>query len=138
MRYVIKKCPNCKDIYYTGHDRRGIGIPYKTCILCKTIIIDEAETEWELKNLGQKFVYILICIWTSILFGAIGPIMVYCFNELTDTKTTDKQGLYAYIIGIIIFGIIFYRANIKDIQLSKERMKDANYRGILKKLGLLE
>jgi hypothetical protein len=138
MAIVVKSCPSCKCVIEVEGNYRGIGIPYKTCPYCNSTIIDESDTEWELKNINQKIGYILICGWTIILYGLIVPIIVHIINTMNDIETSNSQFFSFYLLGIGICLVIIYKSLVKEIKESKERMKDRNYRMRLKQLGLLD
>lgn len=138
---VIKYCPHCKKTYDAGHNSRGIGIPLKKCPSCGGVIIDTDETEWELKNSFARLGYYFICAWTAFVYGISVPLAIDFFLDYYeyDINKLGWVGFGAlYALGITIFAMILIRRNVKDIHASKERMKDENYRLVLRQAGLLK
>ncbi len=139
--YKIKQCPKCRSIIEYGHDRRGIGVPFKRCSACKTIIIDKDTTEWELKSFISKACYFFICAWTSMLFGLFFPLAALAFSKYIMKKETTNETfllLYLYPAGVVVFAMLSVILESKSIRNSKGRMKDKGYRLLLTQMGLLK
>ena len=137
MATVIKKCSRCKKAFEVTGNYKGIGVPFKICPYCDEIIIDNSDDEWELKDTSEKIGFYFTMFWTAILYGLLIPIIYLIFNELSDNKPKEDIFFYFWILGILLFSIIVYRIHLKDIKESEKRMKDPNYRLMLKKIGLL-
>jgi hypothetical protein len=142
---VIKKCPHCKKVYESGHHAIGIGEPLATCQYCKGMIVDKDNMEWELKGTLGKIGYLFVCFWTVALYGLAVPLGIYGIAYLlskdkaaVEASFTPKAVITFWIIGVILASIKSYKVNTKDIQASKERMKNPEYRALLRRAGLLK
>jgi hypothetical protein len=131
---VVKRCPHCGNKYEQGPDSRGIGSPLIRCPSCSRFIIDQDDTEWELMGLWKKAGYVLICIYTAFLFGAVFPILLYFINE----DTADSNFALSYLLGVAFIAIWIWKRNSNDMSESKKRMRDPDYRKVLIKCGLLK
>ena len=134
---VIKRCPHCKNIFETGIDSRGIGIPFKICQSCDGYIIDTDETEWELKSPFSKLLYFLICAWTSIQYGILPLIAALFIGPKFGVNFENKELFTFWGIGTLVLAFLIIKANSIDIRESKTRMQNPEYRKTLEKLGLI-
>lgn len=132
MTIVTKTCPKCRFSYTSTYNSRGIGIPFKKCI-CGNLNIDKDDNEWELMGPFAKLCYVLICVYSSFLYGFFLPIVVLFVWGKPDTFTF----FILYGIGVALFAMLIVLNNRSDLTDSKERMKDPAYREQLRKMGLL-
>ena len=136
---VIKRCPKCHVPYEADFDSRGLGQPFRACQLCRQIIIDTDTTEWELKSLPAKVGYLVICLWSSLLVGLLLPIAVLVYRELTDQPSMGNELFVRLLaVGVLLAAAVMFLGTWKEIQESKERMKNEPYRAVLRQLGLLK
>ena len=133
MTIVTKTCPKCHFSDVSTNDIRGIGIPFRKCILCGNLNIDKDDNEWELMGPFAKLYYVLICVYSSFLYGFFLPIVVLLVWGKPDTFTF----FILYGIGVALFAMLSVLKNRRDLTDSKERMKDPAYREQLRKMGLL-
>jgi choline-glycine betaine transporter len=139
---VTRSCPSCGAVFESGLDRRGIGIPFVECEECGEIIALNHITEWELKSFWQKCAFILITIWTAVLY-ACGAVVIGCAVEQLATETiiwmnTASHVLAIYSIGLLVTIPIGFVLLGKDIRQSKTRMASPKYRALLISAGLLK
>jgi len=136
---VIKKCPNCNNVIYDGHDQVGIDIPFKICGRCKTKVIDKSFTEWELKKYVQKISYFFVMVWTSFFIGLLLPIIfIGAYEEgLSSYKVSGEMMFVLWAVGSFLVALKSISNLKRDIKSSKSRMEDPKYRNTLKELGLL-
>lgn len=136
--YVKRSCPKCGTTIegYT-RDYRAIGQPFVQCNNCKTIIKLSHVTEWELLSLVGKLKYLAINCWTNFLFGMALPVVALFYDKYSDFyEMNDSLLIKLIIIGFSVVtlgrGFLF----VKSIKQSKTRMKNQNYRKLLKELGI--
>jgi hypothetical protein len=138
--YKIKSCPHCKKTYDFDHDRRGIGSPLLQCPSCSNLIIDTDMNEWELKDPISKIIYIILSVYTAFMYGLLSPLIAWGIADLFDYDS-EAHGynffIISYAIGVFLIALVALWSNKGDIKESKERMKDSEYRLLLKKAGLL-
>jgi len=139
---VTRSCPSCGAVFESGLDRREIGIPFVECKECGQVIILNHITEWELKSVWQKCAFILITIWTAVLYAS-GAVIIGCAVEWLATENiiwmnAASHSLVVYGIGLLVtipIGIVLLA---KDIRQSKTRMASPKYRVLLMSAGLLK
>jgi len=114
--YVQRSCPKCKTILEgLTRDYRAIGPPFVECKVCGTVVKLSHIEEWDMKDVVNKFGYILIHIWTNLLFSIFGCVLVGLFLEfvlgieIDSGESTEKFGtiiLGAWLITFIIVSLI--------------------------------
>lgn len=140
--YVIRSCPSCNNVLETSSDYHALGKPYRVCQQCRALIRLDHITEWELKDSLEKLTYIGEIAIAALVIGIAGGIItLICLNffvKLLYMNSIDLTPLYLWaLFGIIIsFGVFALRLR-KEIQDSKNRMKNLNYREELTKIGIL-
>ena len=135
---LMKFCPHCRSMFEQGPQEIGIGTPLVNCPACKGVIVDADRTEWELKSPIGKAFYLLLCGWTSIFWGFGFLMLGLALRYKFDVEISDAMLINLWIgggIGVLMLLILF---NWKDIEESRERMKDPRYRERLKRAGLLK
>jgi hypothetical protein len=133
MAISIKTCPYCK---YTLAEtyKIGIGKPFVECSNCKERVIDKDTTEWELKNIFQKICFLLVSLYTTVFYG-IFPVLIY--GLLVD-KPSNSMVLGIWFLSSCVLAVFTSRGLVEEINASNERMKDTDYRQVLRSMGLLK
>lgn len=132
MAISIKTCPHCNHTMSETYSI-GIGKPFAECSNCGKMVIDRDTTEWELKNIFQKLFFLVTCLYTAIIVGVI-PVLIYGFS-VDNPSDTALLGIW---LGTSCCVALFSSRNlVEEINASKERMKDPDYRQVLQSVGLL-
>ena len=133
MAISIKTCPYCK---YTLAETYtiGIGKPFVECSNCKERIIDKDATEWELKNIFQKIFFLFVSLYTAVIFGVL-PVFIY---GLSVDKPSNSMVLGIWFLSSCVLALFTGRGLVEEINASNERMKDTEYRQVLRSMGLLK
>lgn len=133
MAISIKTCPHCKNTVSTLYSI-DIGKPFVECSNCGHLVIDKDITEWELKDIFQKIYFLVICLYSAFLFGFL-PNLIYIF--LVDD--IDEGALLGiWLTASCCIALFGSRNLIDEIKESKERMRDPEYRQVLRSIGLLK
>ena len=133
MAISIKTCPHCKNTT-SGIWSIGVGKPFVECRNCGKMFVDRDATEWELKNIFQKILFLVPLLYTSFLLG-VAPILIYAVLVDYPSDTAVK---YIWMSSSFVAALFCGWHLVGDIKASKERMKDPDYRQILQSIGLLK
>ena len=146
--YVQRSCPKCKTIL-EGFTRnyRAIGHPFVECKACGTMVKLSHIEEWDMKDVVDKFGFILIHIGTNLFIsvvGLVGVLIYYQFIldlDISSGERTDKFWLIAlasYLLTLIIVSFISTPRLIKEVRQSRKRTKESDYIEKLSRLGCLD
>ena len=137
--YSVKWCPRCKAVLETGPDQRGIAPPIAICGNCGQHIIDETNTEWQLKSPVGKLWYMFLSIFTAALLGILVPMVGVALKFLGDVKfNAEKHFILLWAAGSLVILLWLIYKTVSEVNESNERMKDEKYRQKLKEVGLLD
>jgi hypothetical protein len=133
MAISVNKCPHCGS-RWTENYSIGIGCPAYQCDTCEGFIIDPDANEWELKSLLGKAAYFGVVFWTSLLIS-IAPVILALW--LLGGDLAEEKLLIVWVPSFL--AALAWRGfdNLKQIQASRERMRDPQYRLMLRQAGLL-
>lgn len=136
MIYAKRTCPHCGEIVENWtRDYRDLGEPYVQCLSCKKYMIRKHITEWELKNCFNKLCYMLMAVYTCILYGFF-PVLIYLLI-VGEKQAEENTFLVVYSCGVLFFGVLVTYGFCKDVAESKVRMQNPEYRRLLVAIGLL-
>ncbi len=137
--FIRYKCAKCRKSLGTDQPYFSIGVPFLICDSCETVnIIAENKTEWDLKTPYKKFSTSFDVWGLGIIIGAGAGLV--CGLLLQEVLKVKSGLIFVPLIALGIFVSLpfFLKGLKKDIEASRLRMKDENYRSVLKHLGLLE
>lgn len=135
---LFKFCPHCRGIYEQGPQELSIGVPVIACRECNGLIVDTDRTEWELKSPLGKAVYFVLCGWTAFFWGLAFPMGAYFLGQHLGFRVDNEAAFSLWLIGSLFFLGVLILGNLNDVRASQERMKDPQYRELLRQAGLLK
>ena len=136
-----KRCPHCRKTYEFGVDQRGIGSSLIRCPSCNDYIIDKDNKEWELMDPVERVIHFFIMSYSTILYAIIPAGIILLADSLIGFMP-ELPGLWSlyvpYLIGLVIMILLSIWGINEQIRESNLRMKDPEYRELLKRAGLLK
>lgn len=153
---VKKSCPECKSVLEGWHtDFRKFGMPLVVCENCRTVIKKDNVNEWELMSIFQRIDFIGsliitiialtigLCILLALIsYVLIGGDQLFIYkNPIPPSEIFTNFTLLSYAIFVVsIVSISIYEGIkfIREIDKSKERLKDVKYRNLLRSYGLIK
>jgi hypothetical protein len=122
---------------FFGQTYIGLGNPVRQCQKCGVTVIDRDFTEWKLCTPQQRAKYWASVFSEGLAYGIGIPMAIWASLYFAGVRLHAAIIVSAIIIALAI-SIYRMRAALKrEIELSCARMKDPNYRALLKANGLL-
>jgi len=140
---VTRKCPKCKHPFETlQRNYVALGPPFRSCPRCGIRVKWDHITEWDLMNRGGKRLYIARHCYQCFFFGILfaGVVLACCFVGLSKAgmAETGRNALLLSIpclLGGSVYIILQTNWFISEIDRSRHRMLDPEYREELRQLG---
>lgn len=135
--WVKRYCPACHVVLENwGHSRVWIGVPFVECTGCRRIVLRTLVQEWDQKSDLKKTAYVAIQLYTAALYGGIFPFVYIAGAALLRDDVNNSAALVLWLLGGVGFAAVGLSQLFKDIEESRQRLLDPNYRTALFKLRL--
>lgn len=142
MIYVKKSCPKCgATIQNWKSDAEStmlnIGVPFEQCQNCKEFLIKPNTKEVNMLTFSDYIIMFIRDSFLTLLFCLfISSVISLFFSnllELTDEQSASLLGVVT-IICVIIYLFSYIKQFKKEINSSKERLKNKEYAKIIDKI----
>lgn len=146
--YIKHSCPKCHTAI-DGWDLRrySFGPPFVVCPKCQQLLKrSDYINEWELMNSRQRYTFQLAAVWTIIVYGVGGGLMLCAIAGISGIGglSTSYFEQYPVILGAAVAVTLsvsaykVFRDFNKSRRESLRRTMDPVYREKLKNLGFIK
>lgn len=135
--YQKVTCGNCGHVLQRWEGKWiAIGCPLINCPKCGSGLRHPNVNEWESLDIIQKLGHFTTHLYTSLLYGL--GIVVVLYLALSDWLGCPRKTVSAITVGAVsLLGIARAGLLAREIHLSKQRLRDPDYRQRLGRIGLV-